>query len=251
VNVLGEVVVKATKIIKDSHNRNGSGNADYILDEKDMQEAKRKTLYEVLEERFPDLRMGKGPAVKDTSSDTMRYVLRYRFVHLVIDGVDVRSIGSTEENYMDYLTAADITGIEIMESSKYALSYDHSVIAKLARCPSPGKCPPPPIFVEVTTRSGNGAFMKKTPGVYLYRPLAYKFPDEFYRPRYPVKEEKPALPDIRSTIHWEPNIITNEEGKANLSFYSADQKGTYTLIFEGADLTGRIGFKRKKIQIEM
>src|SRR5690606_30121589 len=39
VNVLGEVVVKATKIIKDSHNRNGSGNADYILDEKDMQEA--------------------------------------------------------------------------------------------------------------------------------------------------------------------------------------------------------------------
>lgn len=249
VNVLDEVVVTAKKIIKESHNKNGSGNADYILDEKDMQEAKRKTLYEVLADRFPDLRRGKGAAVRDTSSDTMRYVMMNRFIRLVIDGVGVREIGSTEEDYMEYITAEDITGIEIMESTKYAIAYDDSIMARLARCPSRG-CPPPPVYLEVTTRSGNGAFMRKTPGVYLYKPLAYSFPDEFYRPRYLIREENPPLADMRSTIHWEPDIITDQEGKARVSFYSADQKGSYTLILEGADMAGRIGFKRKKIRIE-
>ncbi len=249
VNVLDEVVVTAKKIIKESHNKNGSGNADYILDEKDMLEAKQKTLYELLAERFPDLRMGKGPAVRDTSSDNMRYVMMNRFIHLVIDGLDIHEIGSTEEDYMDYITAEDIKGIEIMESTKYAMAYDDSIIKKLVGCPSKD-CPPPPVYLEVTTRSGNGAFMRKTPGIFLYRPLAYSFPDEFYRPRYPIREENPPLADMRSTIHWQPDIITDQKGKARVSFYSADQKGSYTLILEGADMAGRIGFKRQKIRIE-
>ena len=247
VNVLEEVVVTAKKFIKDSRNRNGPGNADYVLDEQDMLKAKKKTLYEILEERFPGFSKGKGLSVKDyLPGDTMRYVLLQSYVNLIIDGVNISSIGATEEMYMDYLTAEDITGIEILKSPKYALVYDPFIARKMIGC---GTCPPPPIFLEITTRSGNGAFMKKTPGVYLYKPLPFSFPAAFYRPRYPLKKVE-GIADHRSTIHWEPNIITDAEGKATISFYTADLPGHYTIVLEGADMNGRIGMLRKGIEVK-
>ena len=246
-NMLEEVVVSAKKIIKNSKNKNGSGNADYVLDEEDMLKAKKKTLYELLEERYPGFRKGKGMSVKDFSStDTMRYVLMNSYVNLVIDGVNIKAIGSYEENYMDYLTAEDITGIEILKTPQYAWAYDPAIMKKMIGC---RECPPPPLFLEVTTRSGNGAFLKKTPGVYLYKPLPISFPTEFYRPKYLVNKVE-GLADLRSTIHWEPNIITDAEGKANISFYSADLPAQYSIIMEGTDMNGGIGFFRKTIQIK-
>ncbi len=246
VNVLEEVVVTAKKFIKDSRNRNGPGNADYILDEQDMLKAKKKTLYEMLEERFPGFRSGKGLSVKDyNSTDTMRYVLMQSYVNLVIDGVNISSIGATEEIYMDYLTAEDITGIEILKTPKYASVYDPLVARKMIGCM---RCPPPPIFLEITTRSGNGAFLKKTPGVYLYKPIPYSFPAEFYRPKYPVNKIE-SIADLRSAIHWEPNIITDAEGKATISFYAADLPGYYSIVLEGTDMNGGIGMGRKKIEV--
>ncbi|SKB81281.1 carboxypeptidase-like regulatory domain-containing protein [Daejeonella lutea] len=243
VNVLGEVVVTAKKIIKDSKNRNGAGNADYILDEKDMEAARKLTLLEVLEKRFGNVRTIVKRAASMEEQDTLKYYMLSAEINLVIDGVFVRSMGVGEDAYMKYLTAEDITGAEIMKSSKYGLSYDPEFIRKLT---AKG---PPPIYIELTTRSGNGAFLKKTPGVYLYKPLPYSFPATFYRPRYLVKETKPALADLRSTIHWEPNIITGTDGRARVSFYSADQPGTYTVILEGVDMAGGLGFFSRKIVV--
>ncbi len=246
VNVLDEVVVTAKKIIPLSRNKNGSGNADYILDEKDMQAAGKMTLYELLQKRFPGIRKTTGRMLKE-ENDSIRYVLLHSVVNLVIDGVYVRGIGSEEDIYMNYLTAEDITGAEIMTSAKFGLTYDPTFIAKKVGC---RRCPPPPLYIELTTRSGNGAFMRKTPGVYLYKPLPYSFPADFYRPRYLVKEANPPLADLRSTIHWEPNIMTDANGKAKISFYTADQAGSYTVIMEGADMNGGLGFVKVKLKIE-
>ncbi|MES3016837.1 MAG: carboxypeptidase-like regulatory domain-containing protein [Bacteroidota bacterium] len=245
VNVLDEVVVTAKKIIPNSKNKNGAGNADYILDEQEMLAAKKLTLFELLGKRFPGFKRTTGRMLKE-ENDSIRYILLNSVVNLIIDGVNVRAIGSEESIYMDYLTAEDITGIEIMKTSKYGLSYDNNFILKQVGCM---RCPPPPVYVELTTRSGNGAFMRKTPGVYLYKPLPYSFPLTFYRPRYPVKEAKPALADLRSTIHWEPNIITDKNGKARISFYTADQPGTYTIIVEGANMNGGLGYGSGKLKI--
>lgn len=245
-NMLEEIVVTATKFIKESRNRNGAGNADYILNEEDMQKAKKKTLYELLGERYPGFRTGVGMAVKDANSDTTRYILMNSIVNLIIDGVNIKTIGASEEMYMDYLTAEDITGIEILKTPKYAFAYDRRIVEKIRGCRA---CPPPPIFLEVTTRSGNGAFLKKTPGVYLYKPIPFSFPAEFYRPKYPLNKLE-GLPDLRSTIHWEPNIITDKEGKASVSFYSSDLPGQYSIIVEGTDMNGSIGFLRRTIEIK-
>jgi hypothetical protein len=55
--------------------------------------------------------------------------------------------------------------------------------------------------------------------------------------------------DLRSTIHWEPNLITDENGKATVSFFSADKPADYTVIMEGTDLEGNIGYGRQKIKV--
>ena len=91
--------------------------------------------------------------------------------------------------------------------------------------------------------------MTKTQGTYLYKPLAATLPKQFYRPRYTVKYH-PVGTDLRSTIHWEPNIVTDSTGKATVSFYSADKPSTYSIIIEGTDLNGSVGFKRGKIMVK-
>jgi uncharacterized protein YfaS (alpha-2-macroglobulin family) len=55
--------------------------------------------------------------------------------------------------------------------------------------------------------------------------------------------------DMRSTIDWEPNITTDADGKATVSFYAADRSSTYTISTEGVDFNGNLGFKRQKINI--
>ncbi|MES2278017.1 MAG: hypothetical protein V4592_18455 [Bacteroidota bacterium] len=103
-------------------------------------------------------------------------------------------------------------------------------------------------FVIIKTRSGNGPVLKETPGVYVYRPLPLYIPREFYRPRYAVKNQS-AKADLRSTIHWEPNLVSDEHGNAKLSFYAADKPGTYTVTIEGTDMQGHFGADTRKIII--
>jgi hypothetical protein len=90
--------------------------------------------------------------------------------------------------------------------------------------------------------------MRHTPGTYLYKPLAATLPKQFYRPKYNTKSVITGT-HLRSTIHWEPNIVTDTAGKATVSFYSADKPATYTITIEGSDLNGSLGFKQKKIQV--
>ncbi len=104
-------------------------------------------------------------------------------------------------------------------------------------------------FIEITTRSGHGPVIDNTPGMYLYKPLAVSLPKQFYKPMYAVKDTANHLVDLRSTIDWEPNITTGLNGEAKVFFYTADRPSTYTLIMEGADMNGNLGYKSDKIKV--
>jgi uncharacterized protein YfaS (alpha-2-macroglobulin family) len=55
--------------------------------------------------------------------------------------------------------------------------------------------------------------------------------------------------DLRSTIHWEPNLVTDANGKATVSFFTADKLTNYAIIMEGTDLDGGIGYSRQNISV--
>jgi hypothetical protein len=256
-HMLNEVVIKAQKIIKGSKNLNGPGEADQSLDEKELEKAGKMTLGELLEKRIKGFKVTGlwSPCLRCRSVFTS-YLIGDALVHLVFDGVDANKLfdgydlGPVADpertrflkgSYLDYYTAEDITGIEVMYSPQHAAAYKQSgSLSELNIA-----------FIEITTRGGKGPFMKYTPGTYLYKPLAFTLPKKFYRPRYTVNNNSMALgTDLRSTIHWEPNIITDSLGRARVSFYSADKPASYSIMVQGTDLFGQIGAGSKKVLVK-
>jgi len=100
--------------------------------------------------------------------------------------------------------------------------------------------------IVITTRSHKGLKSSPSYGTYAYHPLPMQLPRQFYTPKYTVPD---ARPELRSTIYWEPNLITDENGNAKLSFYAGYQPGTYTVTVEGTDMRGHFGVSTTKIKI--
>jgi len=63
----------------------------------------------------------------------------------------------------------------------------------------------------------------------------------FYAPKYDQQGAVQNGTDLRSTIHWEPNIITDKDGHATFDYFNADGRGTYRAVIEGIDSDGNIG----------
>ena len=93
--------------------------------------------------------------------------------------------------------------------------------------------------------------MQVTPGTYLFKTLPFSVAKEFYSPKYTAKN-KNAAPgtDSRSTIFWAADVITSAEGKATVSFFTADKAADYTVTAEGADMTGDLGYGRQIIRVK-
>jgi|GEM_PF-2832248 len=72
----------------------------------------------------------------------------------------------------------------------------------------------------------------------------------FYKPLYETEEQKDSpIYDLRNTIHWETDIITDQNGEATVSFYNADRPNTIRVTVEGIDTFSRIGFSQIDYQV--
>ena len=47
--------------------------------------------------------------------------------------------------------------------------------------------------------------------------------------------------DLRSTIYWNPKVLTDATGGLSFEFYNAEGKGTYKAVIEGVDKNGNLG----------
>ncbi len=81
----------------------------------------------------------------------------------------------------------------------------------------------------------------KAEGLLKYTFAGYEMRREFYSPDYSNRLTNYQLPDLRSTIYWKPNIITNSQGKAGIDFFNADGTGNYRVIVEGLGQDGKLG----------
>jgi hypothetical protein len=265
-HALKEVKILAKKTIADSENLNGPGDADLVLDEKDMEKAGKKNWLQLFQENIKGFRVGTytyfkhsdvdagGGVFKDvvTPIPTDGYFIKGKKIAIIVDGIPLDSISLEvptlleETRFLESRNAEDIKGIELNFSPKYSNRYirryvrgeEYDPIMRVDYA-----------FIEITTRSGNGPFFDTTPGLYLYKPLPISWSKQFYKPKYAVTDTAKRSPDLRSTINWEPNIITDADGKATVWFYAADKPSTYTITIEGADFNGNLGYKRQKITI--
>ncbi|WP_158825431.1 carboxypeptidase-like regulatory domain-containing protein [Mucilaginibacter lacusdianchii] len=233
-NLLRDVVIKSKRIIKDSKNLNGAGEADLIIDEEELNRAGRTTLGDLLRNRV------KGFGVKPTKEGELYYHIFGTLLHLVIDGINTDFFlpeGASRfeflNEYFEYYDAEEIKGIEVMSNPSRTSRYTSEFLGPFATSWKHS-------FIEVTTRSGHGPFVKKAVGTYVFRPTPFTLYKPLYAPRY-KPDSMPDMTDIRSTIHWDANIVTDKDGKASINFYTSDNAGTYTYILEGADMAGSLG----------
>jgi len=81
-------------------------------------------------------------------------------------------------------------------------------------------------------------------------PQGYYLNRAFYAPDYNRDTGIKLDRDLRTTISWEPNIIIDQSGQYNYSFFTADEAGTYQVTLEGIDFSGRLGRKIYTFEIE-
>ena len=260
---LKEVKIVAKKIVKGSKNWNGGGNADVVFDEKELERAGKKTFLDLLTERVPGFREGAiipsrvwpddviefDDDIKGTHYPSPWYYIQDKVALLFVDGVEVRGFIKpfTFKEYRNYLldnTAEDVNAIEVSISSKYTGAY-------LQRWKSLNNdiTYRDFAFIEITTRSGSGPGIRHGIGSYLYKPLAIAYPGVFNSPRYTAGKTAKDAPDIRSTLFWSPNFLTDTDGKATVSFFTGDGPATYTVTIAGTDMNGNIGSATYKLKV--
>ena len=88
-------------------------------------------------------------------------------------------------------------------------------------------------------------------GTLQYYPRSYHMASNFIVPEYDNLNIKNGnFKDNRSTIYWNGHTYTNEKGKANIQFYTADSTNSYTIQIVGLTATGDIIYKKQKIQVQ-
>ncbi|WP_295649569.1 hypothetical protein [uncultured Mucilaginibacter sp.] len=89
------------------------------------------------------------------------------------------------------------------------------------------------IYLTIT----DDAFEKQDFGLVTTQVKGYYQSRIFYKPLYDSPKDQ-SKTDLRTTIHWEPNIITDANGHATVNFYNADPKTKVRIIVEGIKATG-------------
>ena len=214
--ILNEVnIVEKKNPAKNSNNLNGAGQADFTLTAEMLQNC--VTLSQCLQGRVAGLIIEGG----------VPYLTRNMFssmsgkvpMQIILDGMNVGS------DFLDNIQPSDVESVEVLKSINYTAIY--------------GSQGGGGVLVITTKRGGGYSGSTFAPGIITYAPKGYYLGREFYAPKYDpaVPDNKP---DLRTTVYWKPNLITNPEGKSAISYFNTDQAGQYRIVVEGIDMMGHL-----------
>jgi len=272
--MLRNVNIKTAKVIKNSLNPYGPGNSDLSFDEKDIKESGVMNLWQLLKQKVPGIQLIGARRAVFRGNEVMIPVFKWgEYVingganprpgtvsmiqpkaqeeamddpsfDLNIDGWPV-SLGDGESPFeaLSEYQIATLKGLEIIFSKKFT---NRSVQGPKGTS-IPGYRTYEFAKIEITTGNGAGWYRAKSPGTATYRPLPILYPTQFYTPKYKTIAPIVGEPDYRSTIYWEPNLITDANGKARVSFYTSDLPKNYTINIQGISADGYMGSLIQKL----
>ena len=78
----------------------------------------------------------------------------------------------------------------------------------------------------------------------------YIMTKEFYKPVYDTQAKKQSrIPDIRKTIHWEPDLVLDSNGRATVTFYNADRYTKVICKIQGISEEGIPAYSDTEYQV--
>ena len=150
---------------------------------------------------------------------------------VLLDGVIME-----QKTAFNMLNENDIYSIEVLVNRGYLIVYGTAASGGL---------------IVITTKRGGEGRQAATvdPALTTYTFNGFYKAREFYSPKYDEKN-KVSLADNRKTIYWNPEIITDAEGKASFEYFNAGSKGTYRIVVEGIDEYGKLGRQVLRYNVE-
>ncbi len=73
---------------------------------------------------------------------------------------------------------------------------------------------------------------------------------EFYSPRYDGVSGLSRIPDLRTTLYWQPQLTTGENKTTRTRFYTSDQTGKFIAVLEGISRNGQPLFATTSFSVE-
>ncbi len=215
-----EIVGKVNKVAPSSANLNGPGTADYVFGEEEMKNS--TSLSHFLAGRLSGMRVENG-VVRSTRTDGVTTV--------IVDGVTVidgQAGAGMSSATLDDIQILEIESIEILKNIANTTIYGHAGQNGV---------------IIITTKTGRSrtTFNTRAPGMLPYNPKGFYTVRQFYSPKYDAKPD--PKPDLRTTVFWEPNLVTDANGKGNVNYYNTDKSGAYRVVIEGIDAEGNLARK--------
>ncbi|TKC03354.1 carboxypeptidase regulatory-like domain-containing protein [Pedobacter cryotolerans] len=211
-----------------SANYNGRGRADKIITAKDLENAYSLSQY-IAQGRIMGVadsggfawntRIGSSPTPDPDDPGKPSEVPK---MAIVLDGMLLQDF-SLEE-----IQVNEVESIEVLLSPGYTTAYGSSGKNGL-------------LVISLKRGSGRKISDINSPGLAILSPKGYDVPRQFYSPKYDNTSENKT--DLRTTVYWNPQIVTDTNGKANFSFYNTDQSGNYRMVIEGIDADGNLARK--------
>jgi hypothetical protein len=152
---------------------------------------------------------------------------------VIIDGAML------DGSYLNNINPNDIYSIEVLRSGAARSIYGTSIDKGGA-------------LVITTRRVGDPNYVTSTTpaGLITYPFKGYSRVRKFYSPKYDGPKTDKQEADLRTTIYWNPLIITDKDGKTSFEYFNADTKGTYRVVVEGIDDNGNIGRQVYRYKVE-
>lgn len=216
-----EIVAKANKAAPTSSNLNGPGRADVVFNAEDLKNA--PNLGQFLNGRVAGLVVTDGLPGSTRNGGVMTV---YVDGVMIIDGQGGEA--GTGGNLND-ITLMDIESVEILKSIGTTTIYGHAGQNGV-------------IIITTKTAKERTTFNTRAPGMLAYAPKGFYLVRQFYAPKYDAVGQD-AQPDYRPTTFWEPNMVSDVNGKGTIKYYNTDQIGTYRMVIEGIDADGNLARK--------
>ncbi|MBK1441882.1 Plug domain-containing protein [Parapedobacter sp. ISTM3] len=238
--LLDEVLVERRALSPQQQNvLDRYGESDVIISGKAIQDKEEKWsygLYSVLLFNFPDdLRIER---VGGNGGYLRASIIGGESTLVVVDGIPVP--GHSYE-FIPNIPPSEVKSVELIRFAKNFSSLYRETYPEA----SPLDIPVVGSVIAIYTHAGNGLFaVRKPTGLLQAKVPVYSPIMEFYAPRYEAPTENDAeRPDLRTLIHWVPELATDKGGAAGTSYYHSDAAGETVVIIEAISSEGEIGYQ--------
>ena len=141
---------------------------------------------------------------------------------IMVDGFSANSIDE-----ISYLTTFDVEQIEVFKGASAAIFGSRGGNG----------------VITITLKTGADMTAHSTMPISLRHiiPLGYQKPTYFYTPKYEVDSiRRNPVPDLRTTIYWNPTLKTDSTGVMHVKFFTADKENNYQVVLEGITDEGEL-----------